>query len=95
MKTIFNIIKNKYLIAILVFLVWIVFFDSNRLISVQRHRNELKKVNREKDYYQKEIEHNKKLLELYQTNIKALENFARENYLMKKDNEDIFLIVEE
>jgi len=88
-------LKNKYILVGVFFVVWIGFFDTNRIVSVMRYRAELKQVQKEKRYYIEEIEKNAKLLELYQNDKKALEKFAREKYFMKKDNEDVFLIVYE
>ncbi len=87
--------KNKYFLVGIFFVVWIVFFDVNRLISVFKYRKELKEVRKEKNYYLEQIAKNRELLELYKTDRKALEKFAREKYLMKKDDEDVFLIIYE
>lgn len=87
--------KNKYLLVGIFFLVWMVFFDTNSFISLSKHRKELKEIRKEKDYYTEGIATNKELLHLYKTDRKALEKLAREKYLMKKDNEDVFLIVYE
>lgn len=95
MKKFLPILKNKYFLTGVFFIVWIGFFDSNRLISVYRYRTELRDVRKERKYYIDQIENNKEQLHLFQTNRNALEKFAREQYLMKKDNEDVFLIVYE
>lgn len=95
MRKILPILKNKYFLTGVFFVVWIFFFDSNRLLSTFRYKKELYNVEKERDYYLNEITTNKSLLQLYKTNKKALAKFAREKYMMKKDNEDIFLIVEE
>lgn len=93
MKLFLKYIKNKYILSGLLFLVWMLLFDDNRIISLIKFNKELKDVKSEKNYYLKEIENNNKLLELLKNNPKELEKYAREKYLMKKDNEDIFLIV--
>ncbi len=95
MKKILPVLKNKYFITGVFFIVWIVFFDSNRLVSVYRYRAELRDVRKQKRYYIEQIENNRSKLQLFETNQKALEKFAREKYLMKKDDEDVFLIVYE
>jgi cell division protein FtsB len=95
MKKILPVLKNKYFLVGIFFVVWIVFFDVNRLISIFRYRSELREVRKEQSYYIEQIQNNKELLHLYQTDKKALEKFAREKYLMKKDDEDVFLIVYE
>ncbi len=92
---IFRILKNKYVLALIVFIAWVSVFDTNNLIDrIQniRVRNQLTK---DKNYYQERIETDTKRLKELKTNNENLEKFAREQYLMKKDNEDIFVIVEE
>lgn len=95
MKNILPVLKNKYFLVGAFFIVWVMFFDTNRLISVFKYRKELKEVRKEKNYYMEQITKNRELLELYKTDRKALEKFAREKYLMKKDDEDVFLIIYE
>jgi cell division protein FtsB len=92
---IFRILKNKYVLALIVFIAWVSVFDTNNLIDrIQniRVRNQLTK---DKNYYQERIETDTKRLKELKTNNENLEKFAREQYLMKRDNEDIFVIVEE
>jgi cell division protein FtsB len=70
------------------------FFDQNNWISQWQYKNELEKLQKEKEYYTSQIEKTKKELEELTTNPKSLEKFAREKYLMKKENEEIFLFVQ-
>jgi len=71
------------------------FFDRNNLISQFELRSKLNQLKEDKQYYIEEIKKDRKdMLELL-SNPKNLEKFAREKYLMKKDNEDIFLIVKQ
>ncbi len=93
MNYLLKIVSNKYFLSFLIFLVWIVFFDQNNWISQWQYKAELDKLTKEKEYYKKQIAKTKKELEELTTNPKSLEKFAREKYLMKKDNEDIFLFV--
>src|ERR1051325_4310368 len=93
MKRIPSWLKNKYVLSIIVFFVWMMFFDRNDFISQFSYRQDLKKLETDKEYYQKEIEQNKKDYQELMSDPKHLEKFARERYMMKKDNEDIFLIV--
>ena len=86
--------KNKYLIATIAFLVWMVFFDHNNLLLHLQYRNELNDLNNSKKYYQGQIDKTKKEVELMQSNPKWMEKVAREQYLMKRDNEDVYLIKE-
>lgn len=88
-------LKNRYVLIIIIFLVWMTFFDRNDFISQYTYRQELKKLEADRDYYLKEIEYNKKAAHELMSNPENLEKFAREKYLMKKDDEEIFLIVEE
>ena len=93
MRKVFFILKNKFFITFLFILAWVIFFDKNDLFSQMDLRQKLKSLETEKKYYINEIAQNKKdLLEL-RTNPSNLEKFAREKYLMKKENEDIFVIV--
>lgn len=95
MERIKYILKNKYYLTSILFLIWMLFLDPNDIITQVRHLVRLNNINQDKEYYQEEIEKiNKDLMEL-NSNKKQLEKFARENYLMKKDNEDIFIIVKE
>lgn len=87
-------IKNKYVLTVIGFLVWISFFDRNDLISQHAYKNHLHKLNDEKTYYVNEISKNRKDLNDLVSSKKNLEKFAREKYLMKRENEDIFIFVE-
>jgi cell division protein FtsB len=71
------------------------FFDRHDIISQVKLRKELKKLEEEKEFYLREIAKDSKNLNELLTNPKTLEKFAREKYLMKKENEDIFVIVKE
>jgi cell division protein FtsB len=73
--------------------IWISFFDRNDLFTQMEMARKIEKLNNERDYYITEIANNKREMVELQTNMKSLEKFAREKYLMKKDNEDVFVIV--
>jgi len=88
-------LKNKYALTAIIFLVWITFFDQNKLITQFQYRSQLSKLEEEKKFYQGEIEIIQADLKELQTNPKTLEKFAREKYLMKKEDEELFVIVEE
>lgn len=86
-------LKNRYVIASIVFVVWLAFFDQHNFISQIEFRAELYRLNQDKAYYQKEIvEIEEDLKELLSDNRK-LEKFARERYYMKKPDEEIFVFV--
>lgn len=88
-------IRNKYLIAILAFLVWLLVFDRNSLVDRIKYTRALHDMEEEKTYYLKRIQEDSKRLEELKTDPENLEKFAREQFFMKKENEDVFVIVEE
>ena len=87
-------LKNKYVIAILAFVVWMMFFDRNNFINQIRLVNTLKGLDEQKEFYQREIRKDSAELHRLKTDTTSLEKFAREKYLMKKENEDIYLIID-
>ena len=96
MKFISNIpsfVYNKYLLTGVAFTVWLVFFDRNDLFTQNERRMELRALERSKQYYNDQIVTERKVLEDLQNNPAAIEKYARERYGMKRDNEDVFLIV--
>ena len=95
MKRLVDLLKNKYFLTSLAFIVWMLFFDRNDIISQYDYRSQVKKLEQEKDFYAKEIAGVQKDLDELTTNKGKLEKFARERYLMKRDNEDVFVIIEE
>jgi cell division protein DivIC len=90
-----DFLKNKYVITAFIFLIWISFFDQNNWFERLRNMKQLKQLEEDKQYYQAKIKEETRRLEELQTDKENLEKFAREQYLMKKENEDIFLIIEE
>lgn len=89
----FILFMNKYTITSLIFLVWLTFFDRNNLVEKMQLRSKIATLKKEKAYYQDKIEEdNRKIKELLSSK-ENLEKFAREQYLMKRPNEDIFVIV--
>lgn len=92
-KKILKVVKNKYLITLMGLAVWLTFFDRNDIFTQYSLKQDVNKLEKERDYYLAEITANKSNIEELQTNNKSLETFARETYLMKKDNEEVFVIV--
>ena len=82
---------NPYIAVILVFAIWMLFFDDNSLLFHQELKNIIKEKNAEIELYQIEIEKDKKDIQRL-SNEENLENFAREEYYMKKDDEEIYII---
>lgn len=93
-KKLFRTLSNKYLIAFVVFCVWMLFIDDNNVFFLRRNINQLKEYRVEKAYFQEKIKNDSIRLQGMKANAKNLEKFAREEFLMKKKDEDIFLIIE-
>lgn len=86
--------RNFYFVTILVFLSWMVVLDSNNFIARYKLSSKLSSLENEKEYYEEKIkEVEKDHNELFGDRA-SLEKFAREKYLMKKESEDIYIIVE-
>lgn len=90
-KPIVKIITNKYVIILSIFIVWMVFFDENSMLNHREFNKEINKLKSEKKYYKTQIKQDKELINKLKNN-EELEKFAREEYNMKKDNEEIYLI---
>ncbi len=89
------ILKNKYLLTATGFMIWMLFFDERDFITTFfRQRQELKQLEKSEKYYNKQIATTKTELDKLRSNPALVEKYAREKYLMKRDNEDLFLIRE-
>ena len=94
-KLVFSKLMNVYTISILIFIIWIALIDKNNIFERRKICNTISVLQKEKSYYLQKIEQdNRKKKELLSSR-DNLEKFAREQYLMKKANEDIFIIVDE
>lgn len=87
---IFKLLTNSYIFILIIFLVWMVFFDENTHLN-REFNKEIKELNNTINFYKTEIERDKKIIKQLQDSLQ-LERFARERYLMKKKNEDVFII---
>jgi cell division protein DivIC len=85
--------RNKYILTIIIFLVWVLLLDSNNLIARYKELRELYKLRSDREYYIKRIEVDKQKLHELKTDNHNLEKFAREQYLMKKPDEDLYIIL--
>lgn len=92
---VFKVVSNRYFIATAFFLFWLAFFDNNSLIVQHSLSSQLKGMEKEMDFYETEIEKYEQTIRELNGDAASLEKFAREKYLMKKDNEDIFVVVEQ
>lgn len=86
-----RILSNKYVIILLLFVVWMIFFDENSLINHWELDREIDKLEKSNEYYRDQIEQDKKVIDNL-NDPDSLEKYAREEYKMKKENEEIFLI---
>ncbi|HZH73193.1 MAG TPA: septum formation initiator family protein [Mariniphaga sp.] len=91
----FKLLKNKYFVASILFLTWIVFFDENSFVSCAENKQRLNDLTRQKEHYIERIKTDSEKLQDLNAGKKELEKFAREHYFMSKPDEDIFIVVEE
>ncbi len=94
-RRLIDLFKNKFFIVTVAFIVWMLFFDKNDLVSQYEYHQQVNGLKQERDFYQTETDKVNKDLDELTSDPQKLEKFAREKYLMKKDNEDVFVIVKE
>ncbi|MFZ0280198.1 MAG: hypothetical protein WAL29_01005 [Bacteroidales bacterium] len=87
------VLRNKYLLTLIIFIVWVVLLDSNNLIARYKEMKNLKKLKADREYFSKRIEEDKRKLYELKTDNQNLEKFAREQYRMKKPDEDLYIIL--
>ena len=94
LKLIFRILINKYFLTTVAFVLWMVFFDSNNLLTRNKLQEKLDGLNVEKQFYLQEIKKDSTLTNQLLSDSTQLEKYARERYLMKKEKEDLFLVID-
>ena len=94
-RRLIDLFKNKFFIITVAFIVWMLFFDKNDLVSQYEYHQQVNNLKQERDFYISETEKVSKDLDELTSDPEKLEKFAREKYLMKKENEDVFVIVKE
>lgn len=87
------VLRNKYLLTIIIFIIWLLFLDSNNIISRYKELKNLNTLRSEHEYYIKKIADDKRKLHELKTDNQNLEKFAREQYRMKRPDEDLYIIV--
>lgn len=87
------VFRNKYFLTVIIFIVWLLLFDSNNLIARYKDMRELHKLRIDREYYLKKIESDSQKLHELKTDNRNLEKFAREQYRMKKSDEDLYIIL--
>jgi len=86
-----RLLSNKYFIIVLIFIVWMLFFDTNSFLIHQELNSSIEKLENQKKTFQEEIKKDKVFIEKMKDS-NELEKFAREKYYLKKENEDIYII---
>lgn len=87
-------LRNKYVIAVALFAAIMLFFDKNDLFTQAERNKQLKELKASKQYYYDQIATERAELEQLKSNPATVEKYAREKYLMKRDNEDLYIIPE-
>ncbi|MFT4575524.1 MAG: cell division protein DivIC [Polaribacter sp.] len=90
-KKLVKITTNRYVLILVGFSIWMLFFDGNSYLVHKEFNSEIKELETAIEFYKKRIEQDKIIIKTFQDSLQ-LERFAREKYLMKKENEDIYLI---
>jgi cell division protein FtsB len=90
-----QLFRNKYFLAGFSLLVWLAFFDRNDFIAQYQYHSKLRQLQEEQLYYKEQITRTRKDMEELLGNPKNLEKYAREQYRMKKADEDVYLILKE
>lgn len=88
-------VRNKYIIVFSLFALWVTFLDSYNLIDRFKNMQKLNALNKEILFFKTEITTYKTQYKELFSDKKDLEKFAREEYLMKEDNEDVFIVIED
>jgi cell division protein FtsB len=90
----FRFISNKYVLILLLFIVWMLFFDTNSFLIHNELNNDIESLENNKEFYQSEIDKDEVFIEKMQDS-NEIEKFAREKYYLKRANEDIYIIEHE
>jgi len=94
MSALLQVIKNKYFLVAAFFLVWIGFFDQNDWISRSKIDNEIEQLENDKAFFTNEVEDLKLIEQTLREDEAELEKYAREQFYMKKEGEDVFVIID-
>jgi cell division protein FtsB len=87
----FSIVSNIYVLVLTIFTVWMLFFDTNSLLIHRELRKEINKLEKQQEFLKNEISKDRAIIEKL-SDPKELEKFAREQYYLKRKNEEIYLI---
>ncbi|MBT8385533.1 MAG: septum formation initiator family protein [Bacteroidia bacterium] len=84
-------LSNRYVLILLLFFIWMFFMDENSFLNHRELDKEINKLEKANEYYRSEMKKDKKILKNLE-NPDSLEKFAREEYKMKRKDEDIYII---
>ncbi|HOJ24539.1 MAG TPA: septum formation initiator family protein [Bacteroidales bacterium] len=87
--------KYKYILVLIIFLVFIIFLDNNNLIKLRKYKKELNNAKEQNEFYKQKIKEDSLEIQKLKRDKEQLELYARKTYFFKKDNETIFLIVKD
>jgi cell division protein DivIC len=87
------VFRNKYFLTLAIFIIWIILLDSNNLVERYGQLNEYRKLKNDREYYIKKIEEDRRKLNELKTDNHNLEKFAREQYRMKRKDEDLYIVL--
>lgn len=85
-------LKNKYLLTGVFFAIWMFFLDQKDIISAFERKDKLNDLQKSEQHLKKLITESHQELDLLKNNAQSIEKYAREKYMMKKDNEDLFIV---
>ena len=88
-------LKNKYVLTIAVFAIWMLFFDQNNVVDRMKMSKEIRQLEDDREYYLEQIQKDSTRFHELTTDQDNLEKYAREQFFMKKKNEDVFVVIEE
>ena len=88
-------LRNKYVLTISLFAIWILFFDQNNMVDRMKMSSEIRQLEKDREFYQEQIMTDSTRLNELTTNKANLEKYAREQFLMKKPDEDVFVVINE
>lgn len=94
MKKMFGFVRNKYIVTTIVFVVWVSFFDERDLYTTFQLKKKLNAIILKKKFFEQGIAQSEKQLDALKDDHESIERYAREQFLMRKDGEDIFLVDE-
>lgn len=91
----YPLLRNRYILILVAFLIWMTFLDQNNFFNQYKMTKELQRMKEKEAYLDSETVKNQQKVEELSKSKQALEKYARERYWMKKENEDLFIILED